>query len=136
MPYVTLTDLQGKIPGPFLSEALDDGPDITPASVWDLIAAGVGKEIDGILGTRYPVPFSNPVPAVVSRAAIVLASEAIFLRRGKDENPYTKQAAAVRNQLGKIGSGEQPLAPVALRAQPTAILAPSGATSSSNKISA
>ena len=135
IPYVSLTDMQGPIPGPFLSEALDDGDSITPAQVWNSIACAVGKEIDGVLGSRYSVPFSNPIPAVISRAAFVLAAEMLYLRRGKTENPFTTQAVAVREQLRKIGDGEQLLAPVIQRPQPVAILEPAGSASSRNKIS-
>ena len=75
-----------------------------------------------------------PVPAVVTRAAVVLAGETLYLRRGKTDNPFTEGAKAVRDQLNKIGFGEQPLAPIVQRAQPTAILAPAGATSSYNRV--
>ena len=132
--YVALSDLQALVPGPFISEALDDGESITPSEVWDSVASAVGKEIDGILGGRYAVPFVPPVPAVVTRAAVVLAGETLYLRRGKTDNPFTEGAKAVRDQLNKIGFGEQPLAPIVQRAQPTAILAPAGATSSYNRV--
>ena len=129
MPYVNLTDLNAKIPAPFLSEALDDGPDSDPSAVWNSIAAAVGSEIDGILGSRYTVPFNNPIPAVVTNAAITLASEAIYLRRGKLENPFTGPAKTVRAQLADIGTGKQLLAPVTQRSNPAAILQRAGAVS-------
>lgn len=139
IPYVTLTCLQGRIPGPFLSEALDDGPGSSPSEVWNSIANDVQTEIDGALGTRYATPFNNPLPAVVVQAAKVLASNAVYTRRGKEENPFSKEAAKVREQLAAIGAGNQPLQPKpgagAASAQPSAILAPAGATSSVNKIS-
>jgi phage gp36-like protein len=126
-PYVTMTDLSGMIPLPFLVEGLDDNADgAADASVWSQVAADVSAVIDGKLGGRYTVPFTNPLPAIVVSAAKTLAAEQIYTRRGRTDadgrlvNPFTKQANDVRAQLDRIAAGADPLDPSKNRQQPSA----------------
>ena len=123
MFYVTMADLTGMIPGPFLIQALDDDSDgAADPAAWNSVAKDASDAVDGVLGGRFTVPFSNPLPAVVIAAAKLFAAEQIYARRGKSaqENPFTKQATEMRAKLEEIAKGEQALAPTVNRAKPSA----------------
>jgi len=133
-PYVIMGDVAGRIPGPFLIQALDDNADgLADSEVWDQLAKDTAEEIDGALGKRYSVPFSNPLPAFVSRAAKVIVVDLIYKRRGEAKNPYADEVAAVRKEMESISKGEEPLDPEQARAKPSAsvISEPSRTTGSS-----
>ena len=118
-----MADLTGMIPGPFLIQALDDDSDgAADPAAWNSVAKDASDAVDGVLGGRFPVPFSNPLPAVVIAAAKLFAAEQIYARRGKSaqENPFTKQATEMRAKLEEIAKGEQALAPTVNRAKPSA----------------
>lgn len=142
MAYITMADLTGKIPGPFLIEALDDDQDgaADPAVLSQVIADAEGS-VDAILGTRFTVPFLNPLPAPVVNAAKVFACELIYQRRGKtpDQNPFTAAADQLRDPekgtLTLMARGELPLTPALNRAQPsgTVISAPAATTSKTGR---
>ncbi|WP_043585362.1 phage protein Gp36 family protein [Geminisphaera colitermitum] len=123
-PYVTMAEMNGLIPAQFLVQALDDNNDgIADPSAWTDVVAAVHKEIDGLLGVRFTVPFSNPIPALVTHAAQTLAAELLYSRRGfqgEDKNPWTAQAKQVRARLEKIASGDLPLTPQIQREKPSA----------------
>lgn len=113
MAYLTQNDLAGRVPAATLQEALADSrqdPSVGE-SVWDAIVSDVGRQIDSRLGGRFSVPLSAPLPAVVQDAAVVLAAELVFARRGMpaDQNPWNTQAKAVRERLERIGRGDEPL---------------------------
>jgi len=135
-PYVTLSDMSARLPAVFLVQALDDDRDgAADPGVWDAVAAAVAQEIDGVLGVRFAVPFSNPLPGPVVTAAQVLAAEALYARRGfqgDDKNPWASQAKQQRALLLQIAKGELPLSPSKTRAQPSAsIVAETSKTTSS-----
>ena len=132
--YVNMTDITGMIPGPFLVQALDDNGDgNADAGVWDQIAQDVADVINGTLGKRYPVPFHNPLPSAVTKAAKTLAAEQIYIRRGKSgkDNPFADKAAAVMTELESIAAGEQPLDPAQNRALPSVTIIGAPATTTS-----
>ena len=119
--YVQMSDVSARVPSPFLTQALDDNSDgVADNGVWCAIQKSVATAIDGILGTRFTTPFQNPLPAVVQNSAILFACEALYLRRGLKDNPYTAQADAQRSLLAQIAKGTAPLAPTIQRAQPSA----------------
>jgi phage gp36-like protein len=123
MVYVAMADLQGKIPGPFLIEALDDdGDGVVEPAEWDQVATDASTKVDGLLGGRYAVPFANPIPAVVKNAAKVFACYAIYQRRGRadKDNPFAGEAKAVETKLTAIATGTEPLDPSVNRAKPSA----------------
>ena len=124
VPYVALTDLHGKIPPAFLTQALDDdGDGAADAGLWELIASQAGDAIDGVLGQRYATPF-DPAPAIVRTAALIFAAEAVYARRGvsPEQNPWKAQADATRAKLAAIGTGAEPLVPGTERERPSATL--------------
>lgn len=123
MSYFTLSDLEALIPGDFLTQALDDDND-GAADALEIVQTAACREVDAILGVRYAVPFAAPCPAVVAHAAVTLAAEACYLRRGAspDKNPFAKAAEAARRQLRDIAAGDLPLDPQIGRARPSGTL--------------
>ena len=121
-PYTMMGQVTAKIPPQFLLEALDDdGDGQADPGIFNQVVANAQTEIDGALGGRYPVPFDNPIPAVVANAALILTCLGIYDRRvSADKNPFTKQANDVRTQLGEIGDGTKPLVAGTNRVQPSA----------------
>jgi phage gp36-like protein len=112
--YFTLADLNAIIPGQFLTQALDDNNDgAADPEVITAVQASVAREIDAVLGTRFAVPFYNPIPAIVHSSAVTLAADTLYVRRGmaKEQNPHAERAAQVRKQLERIAAGEIALLP-------------------------
>lgn len=112
MVYVALSDLEGRIPPAFLTQALDDDGD-GAIDAWDAVALSASQMVEGILAPRYATPFATPTPPVVTLAAQVFAGELIYQRRsvGNDVNPFHQQAETMRNTLNQIALGKMPLQP-------------------------
>lgn len=112
MSYFALSDLTGRIPEKYLTDALDDGQDGTTAA-WDAVASSASDAVDGILSTRFSTPFTAPAPRVVALAAITFAAELIYQRRGiaNEQNPFFSQAQDMRLKLARIAMGKEPLEP-------------------------
>lgn len=132
--YVLMTEMNGLIPAAFLVQALDDDQDgAADSTAWRDVLAQVHRAIDGPLSVRYTVPFANPLPPIVAEAAPILAAELLYKRRGMsgENNPWEKQATAVRAKLERVAAGELPIFPTTPRAQPSAAIVtePSRATS-------
>lgn len=124
--YVTMSDISGRLPAAFLIQALDDDNDgAADAGVWTQIAADVKGRIDGILGTKYAVPFENPLPAIVTEAARVFACEALYTRRGfatKENNPWLERADKIMAVLKDIATGKIQLTATSKRANRPAVI--------------
>lgn len=127
MQYVNKTDMLAVIPADHLTSALDDhnyGDDT--ANVWDIIASAASRRIDGILGGRYSVPFSAPVPALIHDAAVVFAAHMLYLRRQAGEaNPWIKEADLMVTRLQRIADGLADLTTATGDDDPVAITEPS-----------
>lgn len=128
--YTTQTQLEALIPPKHLREALDDDADgVADAGLLEEIIRAAGTRVDAALGQRYAVPFSDPLPAIVSHAAKVFVLESLYRRRGlaDENNPWVAQASALDKQLMAIGKGEAPLTPDIIKKRPPAsvISAPS-----------
>lgn len=143
MPYLMLSQLSAVLPPQFLVQALDDdGDGNADPGVWESVVAAVSTEIDGNLGSRFATPFANPIPAVVADAALKLAAEALYLRRGfgseEKPNPWAARAKEARARLAAIAAGDQPLTPDLGRQKPSAsaITERAKATSKSGRLSA
>jgi len=120
MAYLTKADLDGLIPPQFLLEALDDDQDgVEDVGLWDKIAQQAADAVDALLGQRYTVPFTAPLPPLVAQAARVFAASALYRRRGytDDRNPWGKEAERLSVKLSRIGQGLEPLTPGADRAE-------------------
>jgi phage gp36-like protein len=114
MPYVAQADIASRVPGVFLTQALDDdGDGDADSGVWDSIATTADNAVDAILGLKFEVPFSAPLPPIVTNAAQTFALEVLYQRRGitGEQNPWTLQADAMRKTLRDIAAGKLPLAP-------------------------
>lgn len=135
MPYVTLDKLAALIPMEFLTQALDDDND-GDVDAWDAVAAAVAEAIDGPLSVRYSVPFSEPLPGIVSYAALIFAAEMCYTRRDLrgDKNPYTKQAEALRKTITMMSTGEMSLAPALDKVRPSGSLISETARTSSARL--
>ncbi len=123
MSYIALTDIEGKIPAPFLTQALDDDGDGV-MDAHEQVLASASKAVDALLGGRFTVPFSAPLPAIVADAATVFFCEQCYQRRGftAEANPWAAQADAMRKRLDKIASGMLPLSPTVVRANASGTL--------------
>lgn len=109
------------MPRELIVQALDDNRDgQIDAEIEAAWHAAVDCEIDGMLGQRYPVPFTDPLPAVVSSAGLILRCEALYQRRGipPDQNPFSARSAAIRKKLDAIGKGVDPLTPEIVKSRP------------------
>lgn len=130
MPYITLTDLQGLIPGPFLAQALDDdGDGQADPAVLNQVLADASQQVDAALGAK--APFSNPLPAKVVNAAKYFAVEQLYKRRGKpDENPFKDDIKAIRDDLAAVKAGTTTLTAKITPGKPavTAVTAPAAST--------
>lgn len=123
MPYVQQADVSVDIPPSFIVEALDDdGDGVADVGLWDQVAAAASTAVDSRLGQRYATPFLQNVPAIVTEAARIFASEMLYNRRGvpKDKNPFAGPANEMRSKLDLIGEGKEPLTPQIQRQAPSA----------------
>ncbi len=104
--YCTLEQLRGEIPEPFLTQSLDDDGDGV-VDAWEKVLSNVQTYVDGVLSTRYQVPFST-VPHVVKSATLKLCAEACYKRRKvpDDANPHKSAADGMRKLLEKIAEGK------------------------------
>lgn len=112
--YVLMSEMNGLIPAAFLVQALDDNSDgAADAAAWTDVLRQVHRAIDGPLGSKFAVPFNNPLPPIVLEAAPIFAAELLYKRRGTadDANPWVGQANKLREKINKIAAGELPLTP-------------------------
>lgn len=109
MPYFEHSDLTALIPAAFLAQALDDDND-GREDAFEAVRSAVSGDVDAALASRYAVPFTV-VPVVVKRAAITLACELCYSRRGvpNEQNPWFTKAEGTRKLLKSIGEGEMAL---------------------------
>ncbi len=120
MAYISKSQIAAELPPKFLLEALDDdGDGEEDEGLWDIVEASAAESIDGPLGQRFTVPFSAPVPAIVTKAARVFVLELLYFRRGITPNPWENQAKELRAKLNLIAAGEEPLTPAIDRAKPS-----------------
>lgn len=139
MPYTTRQQIEAKLPPRFLLEALDDdGDGEEDENLFDTLNEMASARVDGYLGQRYSVPFTAPVPGVVTEAALAFLMETLYERRGMigQANPYAQEAQAMRSRLEKIGTGAQPLRPDLKQSNPsvTVISEPSRTQSAHGRV--
>lgn len=111
MSYTTRDKIEALIPAEFLARGVMQGG-FEKDGLIDAIIGIVDNEIDGLLASRYSVPFSAPVPAMVANAALILTCDAVYRRNGAggaESNPWANAADRVRDQLQAIASGSQTL---------------------------
>jgi phage gp36-like protein len=130
MPYTDEAKIAALLPANYLADAADDDRDgDADEGTLAAVIAAVDTRIDGLLGGRYSVPFTSPVPAVVAEASLVFALAALYRRRGvaDEANPWAEREAQAEKRLERIGRGEEMLTFEAKPARPagTLISAPS-----------
>lgn len=117
--YFSQTDLEALIPSAFLVQALDDDNDGV-IDAFAVVQEQAQGEVDAYLEPRFPVPLSAPIPRLVAKAAVTLAAELCYRRRGTPDadNPWVSSAKAMRSILTKIGQGELQLQAIPQREEP------------------
>lgn len=108
------------MPPQLLREALDDNGDkAEDAGLFDTLAMRASRDVDGILGQRFRVPFSQPVPPIVSRAARIFLLAALYRRRQvpDERNPYARMEREIVEKLSRIAVGSEPLMPAAAKGE-------------------
>ena len=115
MSYITLDHIKSRIPEDTLIDALDDDHDgEIDSDVWQAVQDDASNAVDSILGQRFAVPFSAPIPPIVVDAARIFALEILFQRRGyhtEEDNPWKKDANSYRTKLSRIATSDEPLTP-------------------------
>ena len=122
MAYVDLSDLNGQIPLPFLTQALDDNNDGV-IDAWDVVQTAVQEDVDSMLEGRFAVPLTfSPMPKIIKRACVALACELCYRRRATSDsdNPWKGRADAMRKILMAITAGDLKLS-VAPHAEDAAV---------------
>lgn len=122
MAYTTREAIEANVQPDWLAQALDDdGDGVEDAGLLDRIISTAATEVDGYLATRYATPVS-PTPPVVATAALALACETLWQRRGHSgqANPWADRAEAARGRLEALRDGKESLGPgYAVRATTT-----------------
>lgn len=105
--YVSLTDLEAKLPAVHLVDAFDDNNDgIADRGVVDKACEQASEEVDAYLVGRYTCPIDEP-NALVRRAALLFALSIVYERRGAEiPGPLASDLKAVQATLGKIQDNE------------------------------
>lgn len=107
--YISRDEILASIPEPVLRDALDDNGDgLEDDGRLDTIIAGACEECDGLVASRFTVPFAT-TPALIKSAAHCFACAAIYARRRVPEsaNPFAKDADYWRSVLRDIGAGNR-----------------------------
>lgn len=105
--YFSFNDLKALIPGAFLVQALDDDGDGV-VDAFTAVQDQAQGEVDAHLSARFAVPILTNIPPIAKRASMIIAAELCYQRRGTppDQNPWGKQASAMRKTLEMIASGK------------------------------
>jgi|JFJP01.1.fsa_nt_gi phage gp36-like protein len=136
MAYVTLDEMKAIVPAEVLSAAVDDGNFGADVElVWPLVAEAASRRVDGVLGGRYTVPFSAPLPALVREAALVFSAYLLFVRRqAGDKNPYAKDAETMMTRLERVADGLADLSASETDAAPAVISEPAATFSAAGRL--
>lgn len=116
MPYITASQIYGKIPQKKVNDACDDDGDGNANKIADVlnqIITNACSAVDGLLGARYPTPFTpnteGNYPAVVVQAALLFAVEDLYNRREIIDDKVSRQANDMRDRLKLIAQRKLPL---------------------------
>jgi phage gp36-like protein len=105
MAYIKSDDLRAYIQDALITQGLDDNSEgLRDEETFASIYKAVELEVHGYVEGRYQVPFTTDIPAAIVSGCLILCAEAIWTRRGfsSENNPFTKQAASVREHLKAI----------------------------------
>lgn len=111
MSYVTTAELIALLPDEYRDAAVDDAGAGPVEGVLDEVAAAASRECDGLIEARYATPVAAPIPSKLRQAALWIALEMLFTRRGATPpERVTKAADGWREVLLAVGKGEAALA--------------------------
>jgi len=112
--YTTIAAIEANIPRQYLIEGLNDKkldrtqPDPTRINlkIWREVLKGAQTQVNALLAPRYPTPFVNPIPDLVTLATTVFVCEVVYRRRDTpdDKNPWFNTAEDIRKQLKAIAA--------------------------------
>ena len=108
--YTTIGAVQGKIPGPVLTDALDDDADgNADTGLLDVIIQNASDAVDALICNRVATPLAAP-PASVRSAALWFAVEEIYGRRQKElPKDFAVAIRSARDWLMAVRDGKQQL---------------------------
>ena len=110
MAYVTIAELRALMPDEYRDAAVDDAGTGPMEEVLEEVAAAASRECDGLIEARYHTPAPPPVPAKLRQAALWIALEMLFTRRGATPPERVAKAADNwREVLRAVGKGEAAL---------------------------
>ena len=112
--YIELSDIKSEIPTAHLVQALDDDGD-GEIDAWSEVQTAACEDVDALLEGRFAVPLTlSPLPRIIKRAAIAIACDRCYRRRGTPdaENPWKSRADSFRKILMGITAGELKLSVV------------------------
>lgn len=106
MGYATESDITKQLPEGDLVQLTDDaGAGVVDQAVLAAALEDADTEIDGYLGSRYPLPLANP-PAILNKQAVDIVIYNLYGRRG---GPPEHIAARYKNAiafLSKVAEGK------------------------------
>jgi hypothetical protein len=108
--YTTTAAVEGKVPGPVLTDALDDdGDGRRDEGLLEAIIQNASDGVDALICNRVATPIATP-PASVRNAALWFAVEEIYGRRQKElPKDFAKAIASARAWLEAVRAGKQNL---------------------------
>lgn len=107
--YFTLAEMIGRIPVSDRDAALDDdGDGEADAAVITAVIEAACDEVDTFYAIRQvPLPVDTAANPLAKQAAIWLATEILYTRRGEpaERNPHHKTVEAMRAMLRRVAEG-------------------------------
>lgn len=108
MAYITARDLRAVVPDQYRDAALADteGGQPDPGLLSAVIEAAC-TEVDALIEGRVRLPFSVAIPGKIKTAALYIALETLFVRRGVEmPEALARKVSWWRDWLSKVGEGE------------------------------
>lgn len=121
MAYCTIEDVQSSLGEDKLIELTDDEDtgEVNEDNL-DSCIASADRIIDGYCQSRYTVPFTDPVPALITELSINLTIAKLFARKRQQDDVIKDLERDQKALLAKINAGDiqigistdSPIAPV------------------------
>lgn len=114
MLYVTESELRAVVPDQYRDAALADlsGGTTADLGLLNAVLSAASTEVDALIEGRIHLPLSLPLPAKLRTAALYIALEILFLRRGVELSAALADKVQFwREWLSKIGEGDLRLSP-------------------------
>ena len=120
MAYIAARELRAVVPDQYRDAALaDQGGQPDPGLLAAVIEAAC-TEVDALIEGRVRLPLSTPIPSKIKTAALYVALEILFVRRGVDmPEAMARKVAWWRDWLSKVGAGELRIDAPAEPSEPT-----------------